>query len=71
MALPFTQAVIKAVQSTVDYPVPLNPMMGGSLQLYLFEKDLNTKPIYSVCYLLMTTIKHEARRQNYNLSSYF
>jgi len=45
MNLPVAQSVIKAVQSTVDYPVLLKPMMGGSLPLYLFEKDLNTKPV--------------------------
>jgi len=45
MNLPIAQSVIKAVQSTVDYPVLLKPMMGGSLPLYLFEKDLNTKPV--------------------------
>ncbi len=45
MSLPVAQSVIKAVQSTVDYPVLLKPMMGGSLPLYLFEKDLNTKPV--------------------------
>jgi acetylornithine deacetylase/succinyl-diaminopimelate desuccinylase-like protein len=45
MSLPVAQSVIKAVQSTVDYPVLLKPMMGGSLPLYLFEKDFNAKPI--------------------------
>src|SRR5215831_10698741 len=45
MSLPVAQSVIKAVQSTVDYPVLLKPMLGGSLPLYLFERDLNTKPV--------------------------
>jgi acetylornithine deacetylase/succinyl-diaminopimelate desuccinylase-like protein len=45
MSLPVAQSVFKAVQSTVDYPVLLKPMMGGSLPLYLFEKVLNTKPV--------------------------
>jgi acetylornithine deacetylase/succinyl-diaminopimelate desuccinylase-like protein len=45
MILPIAQSVIKAVQSTIDYPVLLKPMMGGSLPLYLFEKDLNTKTV--------------------------
>jgi acetylornithine deacetylase/succinyl-diaminopimelate desuccinylase-like protein len=45
MSLPVAQSVIKAVQSTIDYPVLLKPMMGGSLPLYLFEKDLNTKTV--------------------------
>jgi acetylornithine deacetylase/succinyl-diaminopimelate desuccinylase-like protein len=43
--LPVAQSVIKAVQSTAEYPVLLKPMMGGSLPLYLFEKDLNAKPV--------------------------
>jgi acetylornithine deacetylase/succinyl-diaminopimelate desuccinylase-like protein len=45
MNLPVAQSVIKAVQSTVDYPVLLKPMMGGSLPLFLFEKYLDTKPV--------------------------
>ena len=45
MTLPVAQSVIKAVQSTIDYPVLLKPMMGGSLPLYLFEKDLNIKTV--------------------------
>jgi len=45
MSLPIAQSVIKAVQSTIDYPILLKPMMGGSLPLYLFEKDLNTKTV--------------------------
>ena len=36
---------MKAVQSTVDYPVVLLPSAGGSLPLYLFEKTLKTKVI--------------------------
>jgi hypothetical protein len=36
---------VKAVQSTVDYPVILLPSMGGSLPLYLFEKTLHAKVI--------------------------
>lgn len=42
MSLPIAQSVIKAVQ---DYPVPRKPMMGGSLPLYLFEKDLHAKTV--------------------------
>jgi len=45
MNLAIAQSVIKAVQSTVDYPVLLKPMMGGSLPLFLFEKYLGTKPV--------------------------
>jgi acetylornithine deacetylase/succinyl-diaminopimelate desuccinylase-like protein len=45
MDLPIAQYVIKAVQSTVDYPVVLLPSAGGSLPLYLFEKILNAKVI--------------------------
>jgi acetylornithine deacetylase/succinyl-diaminopimelate desuccinylase-like protein len=43
--LPIAQSVVKAVQSTIDYPVILIPSMGGSLPLYLFEKTLNAKVI--------------------------
>lgn len=43
--IPIVKKVIKAVQSTVDYPVILLPSAGGSLPLYLFEKTLNTKVI--------------------------
>ena len=43
--LPMAQSVVKAVQSTVEYPVILIPSMGGSLPLYLFEKTLNAKVI--------------------------
>jgi len=43
--LPIAQSTIKAIQSTVDYPVILLPSMGGSLPLYLFEKTLNAKLI--------------------------
>jgi len=45
MNLPIARTVIKAVQSTVDYPVLLKPSMGGSLPLFLFEKYLDTKPV--------------------------
>jgi len=45
MNLPAAQGVIKAVQSTVDYPVVLLPSSGGSLPLYLFEKKLGAKVI--------------------------
>jgi acetylornithine deacetylase/succinyl-diaminopimelate desuccinylase-like protein len=43
--LSIAQSVVKAVQTTVDYPVILIPSMGGSLPLYLFEKTLNAKLI--------------------------
>ena len=45
MNLPAAQGVIKAVQSTVDYPAVLLPSSGGSLPLYLFEKQLGAKVI--------------------------
>ncbi len=45
MDLPVAQTVIKAVQSTVDYPVILLPSAGGSLPLFLFEKQLGAKVI--------------------------
>jgi acetylornithine deacetylase/succinyl-diaminopimelate desuccinylase-like protein len=43
--VPIVQDIIKAVQSSVDYPVVLLPSAGGSLPLYLFEKTLKTKVI--------------------------
>lgn len=43
--LPIAQSLVKAVQSTIDYPVILLPSMGGSLPLFLFEKTLHTKVI--------------------------
>ncbi len=43
MDLPIAQQVIKAVQSSVDYPVVLLPSAGGSLPLYLFEKLLGAR----------------------------
>ena len=49
MNLPVAQSVIKAVQSTVDYPVLLKPSSGGSLPLFLFEKYLDAKPVVRAC----------------------
>jgi len=43
--LPIAQSMIKALQSTVEYPIILLPSMGGSLPLYLFEKTLFAKLI--------------------------
>ncbi|HEY4327128.1 MAG TPA: M20/M25/M40 family metallo-hydrolase [Mucilaginibacter sp.] len=45
MDMPIAQSVIKAVQSTVEYPVVLTPTMGGSLPLFVFEKELGAKVI--------------------------
>ena len=45
MDLPIAQLVIKAVQSTVDYPVVLVPSAGGSLPLIVFEEKLGAKLI--------------------------
>jgi acetylornithine deacetylase/succinyl-diaminopimelate desuccinylase-like protein len=41
--LPAAQSVIKAIQSTIDYPVILSLSAGGSLPLFLFEQHLNAK----------------------------
>jgi acetylornithine deacetylase/succinyl-diaminopimelate desuccinylase-like protein len=43
--IPIVQSMIKAIQSTVNYPVVLLPSAGGSLPLYLFEKYLGAKVI--------------------------
>jgi len=45
MDLPITQGVIAAVQSTSKDPIVLLPSGGGSLPLYIFERDLNAKVI--------------------------
>lgn len=45
MDLPIAKKVIEAVQSTVNDQVVLQPTMGGSLPLYLFEKYLKAKTI--------------------------
>jgi acetylornithine deacetylase/succinyl-diaminopimelate desuccinylase-like protein len=42
---PLAQRAVKAIQSTVDYPVIQIPSLGGSLPLFLFETHLNTQPI--------------------------
>lgn len=46
--LPIAQRVVKAVQSTATEPIVLQPMLGGSLPLYLFEEILNTNAIVTV-----------------------
>jgi acetylornithine deacetylase/succinyl-diaminopimelate desuccinylase-like protein len=45
MDLPIAQAVVKAIQATVNYPLVLTPSSGGSLPLFIFEKELNAKVI--------------------------
>jgi len=45
MDLPIAQKVIDAVKSTTSEQVVIQPTMGGSLPLYLFEKYLNAKTI--------------------------
>ncbi|MES2873767.1 MAG: M20/M25/M40 family metallo-hydrolase [Bacteroidota bacterium] len=45
MDLPIIQKVVAAVRSTSQDQLVLQPTMGGSLPLYLFEKHLNAKTI--------------------------
>ena len=45
MDLPIAQSVVKAIQATVDYPLVLTPSSGGSLPLFIFEKELGAKVI--------------------------
>ncbi len=45
MNLPIAQNVIRAVQSTINYPLVLIPSSGGSLPLFLFEKYLDAKVV--------------------------
>jgi hypothetical protein len=43
MDLPIAKSIVKAVQSTIDYPLVLIPSSGGSLPLIVFEQKLNAK----------------------------
>lgn len=45
MDLPVVKKIISAIQSTTVEKVVLQPTMGGSLPLFLFEKHLNAKTI--------------------------
>lgn len=45
MDLPIVQQVIAAVTATVKHRIVLQPTMGGTLPLFLFEKYLNAKTI--------------------------
>jgi len=45
MDLPIAKNVVNAVKSTTNEQVVLQPSMGGSLPLYLFEKYLGAKTI--------------------------
>ena len=45
MDLPIVKKVIEAVKTTTKDQVVLQPTMGGSLPLFLFEKYLNAKTI--------------------------
>lgn len=45
MDLPIVQKVIAAIKTTNNDQIVLQPTMGGSLPLYLFEKFLNAKTI--------------------------
>jgi acetylornithine deacetylase/succinyl-diaminopimelate desuccinylase-like protein len=45
MDLPIIQKVVAAVKTTASNQVVLQPTMGGSLPLYLFEKYLDAKTI--------------------------
>lgn len=45
MDLPITKKVVDAVKATTNNQVVLQPTMGGSLPLFLFEKYLNAKTI--------------------------
>jgi acetylornithine deacetylase/succinyl-diaminopimelate desuccinylase-like protein len=45
MDLPIIKKVIEAVKTTTNDQIVLQPTMGGSLPLFLFEKYLNGKTI--------------------------
>ena len=43
--LPIAKSVAAAIQRTIDYPLVLIPGVGGSLPLFIFERDLKAKVI--------------------------
>lgn len=45
MDLPIIKKTIETIQTTISYPIVIQPTMGGSLPLYLFEKYLKAKTI--------------------------
>jgi acetylornithine deacetylase/succinyl-diaminopimelate desuccinylase-like protein len=45
LSLPFAQMVVKAIKTTTKDPVVLLPSMGGSLPLFIFEKELKATTI--------------------------
>jgi acetylornithine deacetylase/succinyl-diaminopimelate desuccinylase-like protein len=45
MQLPIAKKIIAAVQSTTNEPIVLQPTMGGSLPLYLIEKNLRANSV--------------------------
>jgi acetylornithine deacetylase/succinyl-diaminopimelate desuccinylase-like protein len=55
MDLPIIKKVIEAVKSTTKEQVVLQPTMGGSLPLFLFEKHLNAKTITVPILIMITT----------------
>lgn len=69
MDLPIVQKLITALKSTTQEQVVLQPTMGGSLPLYLFEKHLNAKTI------TVPIVNHDnnqhAENENLRLGNFF
>ncbi|CAN5455367.1 dipeptidase [soil metagenome] len=69
MDLPIAQKVVDAIRTTTKDPVVIQPTLGGSLPLYLFEKYLNAKTI-SVPYANHDNNQH-AENENVRLQNLF
>jgi len=69
MDLPIIQKIISAIKTTTSGQVVLQPTMGGSLPLYLFEKHLNAKTI------TIPVVNHDnnqhAENENLRIGNFF
>jgi len=69
MDLPIIQKIISAIKTTTNEQVVLQPTMGGSLPLYLFEKYLNAKTI------TIPVVNHDnnqhAENENLRIGNFF
>ncbi|MDO8993705.1 MAG: hypothetical protein Q7U83_11600, partial [Daejeonella sp.] len=69
MDLPIVQKLLAALKTTTPEQVILQPTMGGSLPLYLFEKHLNAKTI------TVPVVNHDnnqhAENENIRIGNFF
>lgn len=69
MDLPIVQKLLAALKTTTQEQVVLQPTMGGSLPLYLFEKHLNAKTI------TVPVVNHDnnqhAENENIRIGNFF